>query len=200
VPGKRKSDGATRGDGMTECAFLHRIVSELWPQAETAAAGIWAVLDAASDERIAGALEKARLDYCCLFPGRLDPALKTAAPYLVKLRCGHAFSEYIISEGWDRHWGVFLQSGTSMEELRFHLKQFLRVKDEDGQRLFFRFYDPRVLRVFLPTCTAHELRIFYGPILRYVMEDEEPENLIEFALHDREFRERKVALSSDNHS
>jgi hypothetical protein len=180
VPGKRKSDGATRGDGMTECAFLHRIVSELWPQAETAAAGIWAVLDAASDERIAGALEKARLDYCCLFPGRLDPALKTAAPYLVKLRCGHAFSEYIISEGWDRHWGVFLQSGTSMEELRFHLKQFLRV--------------------FLPTCTAHELRIFYGPILRYVMEDEEPENLIEFALHDREFRERKVALSSDNHS
>jgi hypothetical protein len=185
---------------MATCAFLNRVISELWPQSETTGAGVWALLDAASDERIVGAIENAKLDHCCLFSGRLASALKTAAPYLVKLRFGHPFTEYVVSEGWDRHWGVFLQADISMEELRLHLKQFLRVKDEDGQRLFFRFYDPRVLRVFLPNCTAHELRSFYGPILRFVMEDEEPANLIEFALHDRELKERKVELLPKNHS
>jgi hypothetical protein len=34
-------------------------------------------------------------------------------------------------------------------------RRFLRVKDEDG--LVFRFYDPRVMRVYLPTCAAGEL-------------------------------------------
>lgn len=185
---------------MTACAWLHRVTAELWPQNETEGGGVWAVLDAASDDHIAGALAKAGLDYCCLFPGRAEPELKAAAPYLVRLRSGHALTEKILSDGWDRHWGVFLQADTSMEDLRLHLKQFLYVKDEDGQRLFFRFYDPRVLRVYLPTCTEHELHVFYGPILRFVMEDEEPGNLVEFTLRDRELKVRRAALPGTGQS
>jgi len=185
---------------MTSHTHSSRVISELWPQAEAAGAGIWAILDAAIDESIAGALEKAKLDCCCLFSGRLISALKNAAPYLVKLRFGHAFTEYLVSEAWDRHWCVFFQADASMEELRLHLKQFLRVKDQNGRRLYFRFYDPRVLRVYLPTCTAHELRIFFGPIRRFVMEDEEPGILLEFALLDRELKERRATLAPENHS
>jgi hypothetical protein len=193
-------DHAARGGEMMGCANLNRVIMELWPQADATGGGVWAILDAASDERIVGAIENARLDHCCLFTGRLDPELRNAAPYLVKLRFGHELTEYIVAEGWGHHWGVFLQADISMEELRLHLKQFLSVKEEDGQRLFFRFYDPRVLRVYLPSCTAHELRIFYGPILRYVMEGEEPANLIEFALRERELKVRKVELSPEEKS
>jgi len=40
----------------------------------------------------------------------------------------------------------------------------LVVKDERGNRLVFRYYDPRVLRVYLPTCSPSELRTVFGPI------------------------------------
>jgi hypothetical protein len=183
---------------MAACAFSKRVTSELWPNSEIAGAGIWALLDAAADERILDALENASLNHCSLFSGRLDPELKSAAPYLVKLRFGHAFTEYVISEGWDHHWGVFLRADTSQDELRLHLKQFLRVKDEDGHRLLFRFYDPRILRVYLPTCTAHELDVFFGPVTRFVMEDEEPARLREFAWQDQNLHSRVVELSADD--
>jgi hypothetical protein len=185
---------------MDSCAFSKRVISELWPKSEPGGAGIWALLDAAADERILGALESANLNHCSLFSGRQDPALQAASPYLVKIRFGHAFTETLISEGWDRHWGVFLRADTSQDELRLHLKQFLRVKDEDGHRLLFRFYDPRVLRVFLPTCTAHELQVFYGPVTRFVMEDQEPGHLLEFAWQDQELRVRRVDMSVGSQS
>jgi hypothetical protein len=179
---------------MTGAGYIDRITSELWPQNAASAAPMWAILDAASDERITGALEKSGLDFYSLFPGRLAPEMKAAVPYLVKLRFGHPFLHYIITEGWDHHWGVILQAEGSIEELRLHLKGLMRVRDEDGNRLLFRFYDPRVMRIYLPTCTARELKTFYGPVSRYVLEDEAPGSLIEFSLENRELKQRKVVL------
>ena len=53
-----------------------------------------------------------------------------------------------------------------------HFRQFLRVRDEAGREFFFRFYDPRVLRVYLPTCNSEELRTFFGPVELFSMEGE----------------------------
>lgn len=57
--------------------------------------------------------------------------------------------------------------------LRRHFRRFLRVTDEQGQPLMFRYYDPRVLRVYLPTCTAEELALVFGPVSAYLIEDGE---------------------------
>ena len=35
-----------------------------------------------------------------------------------------------------------------VDELRRHLRRFLLVKDESGRQLYFRYYDPRVLRLY----------------------------------------------------
>lgn len=185
---------------MKQSPFLNQVLSVLWPENDTSGAPLWAILDAAIDDLIVGEIEKSRLNYCSLFPGRLDPEMKNAAPYLVQLRPGHAFTETIISKGWERHWGVFLQSQSSMEDLRRHLKELLRVQTEDGQRLYFRYYDPRVLRVYLPTCTPEELAVFFGPVLRFAMEDKDPGYLMELALRGRELHQRKVALCRENQS
>ena len=67
--------------------------------------------------------------------------------------------------------------------MRRHLRHFLEVQLPDGKQVYFRFYDPRVLRVFLPTCTADEINQFFGPIKQYLMEDEKPDKLLQFQQH-----------------
>jgi hypothetical protein len=44
----------------------------------------------------------------------------------------------------------------------------------------FRYYDPRVLRTYLPTCSQQDLGEFFGPVLNYVVEGEDPAELLRF--------------------
>jgi len=46
--------------------------------------------------------------------------------------------------------------------MRQHFRRFITVHDESGKPLLFRYYDPRVLRTFLPTCNAKELAEIFG--------------------------------------
>jgi hypothetical protein len=81
-----------------------------------------------------------------------------------------------------------------MKNLRRHLRSFLRVTDEAGRRLIFRYYDPRVLRVYLPTCWPSELRDVFGPIDCFLMEGEDPMVLLNYRLAGSKLVERKVRL------
>jgi hypothetical protein len=54
------------------------------------------------------------------------------------------------------------------------------VRTEDGTRLIFRYYDPRVLRVYLPTCRPAELETFFGPIDAFLTEGEGSGEMVEF--------------------
>jgi hypothetical protein len=51
-----------------------------------------------------------------------------------------------------------------------HFRRLVRVVDEAGTVMLFRFYDPRVLRAFIPTCTAEQRAELFGPARRLVME------------------------------
>jgi len=48
--------------------------------------------------------------------------------------------------------------------------------------MLFRYYDPRVLRIYLPTCNAGELSTIFGPITGYIVEDADPWTLLRFSL------------------
>jgi hypothetical protein len=74
------------------------------------------------------------------------------------------------------HWGILVSapSHVTTRQLRLHFKKLLWVHDEQGRKLNFRFYDPRVLSIFLPTCTQEERNIFFGPAEElYCLEGEE---------------------------
>ena len=59
-------------------------------------------------------------------------------------------------------------------DLRSHLRRFLIVLDEDtGKKLYFRFYDPRVLRAFLPTCSKIQVADMFGEIGMFLLEGED---------------------------
>jgi hypothetical protein len=102
------------------------------------------------------------------------------APYLIQLEREDRFSRFLIETGWGRSWATFVRTETGIKQLRRHLREFLRVCDESGRRLIFRYYDPRVLRVYLPTCRPAELDTFFGPVSAFITEGEYPGEILEF--------------------
>ncbi len=140
------------------------------------AGGLWAVLDAARDERVLELIGESSLSFRSLYDGTQGEQLGSVAPYLVELPPGEDLLRILVEESWGDSWGVFLRcSSVDLRELRRHLRRFLRVRDEAGKTLIFRWYDPRVLRAFLPACTADEARQLFGPVEAFMIEGWEGE-------------------------
>ena len=101
-----------------------------------------------------------------LYSGVSEHEYATFAPYLFRVDAD--VLAWMRRGLWETPWGVFvLAPGQSLEELRRHFRQFLLVQDAGGEEMYFRFYDPRVLANFLPTCAREELRAMFGPVAAY---------------------------------
>ncbi len=116
-----------------------------------------------------------------LYEGIEGERLAAAAPYLVELSKESPLLETLARDAWGRSWGVYLTCDQPFEAVRKHLRRFLLVTDEEGEELYFRYYDPRVLRIYLPTCTPEEAREFFGPFREFLMEGEDPTSLLIFS-------------------
>lgn len=164
-------------------AEVRKVRDLLWPEPGAARApSVFAILDAARRRSIYAALQEFEGEYRCLYRGRLDPRVLAAAPYLVQLAEMAPFTEWLIERAWGDSWGIFLQAHADIEALRQHFRRFLIVQDERGRRLYFRYYDPRVMRVYLPTCVGLELTTVFGPVLRFVVEDGDATRALDFAV------------------
>ena len=192
------SDAATVPGTGTSAAtgkeLRDRLLKRLWPPTMPSRTQVWMILDAARDPKIFGAVDGTYLEKCCLYAGHLPWQLKMAAPYLVQLRKDDSFTSLVLEQGWGNSWGVFLRTDTDLRSLRKHLRGFLRVRGPQGERMVFRYYDPRVLRVYLPTCTPEELRTVYGPIAQFVLESKDARELLEFAFDGTALQERRLPL------
>jgi hypothetical protein len=135
---------------------------------------LFATLDGARVFDLPGILSAESVQFESLYEGGEGDELREVAPYLVALNGATVCLERLVSDGWGRSWGVYLSCNLPFDEVRHHLRKFLKVKTENGQLLYFRFYDPRVLRVFLPTCTQQQLTEFFGPIRTWWAEAAEP--------------------------
>ncbi|MEP7219777.1 MAG: DUF4123 domain-containing protein [Bacteroidota bacterium] len=142
----------------------------------------FAILDGASIPDLLERLTKENPEHVCLTAGKLVPELARAAAYLVRLESDDSFTEWILADGWLRHWGIFALSRRDIRIVRNHLRDLLMVDDPDGKRLYFRYYDPRVLRLYLPTCTDDEKKIVFGPITKFLCEDKREGEMLSFTL------------------
>lgn len=119
-----------------------------------------------------------------LFENGSGAHMLDVAPYLVpiefKTKYPYDGSGYL--DLWARALGtssgILLIAPASTFELMSHLHDVFRVTDEDDHKYFFRFYDPRVLRTYLPTCTAGEAAEFFGPIRRILIEADAPGTIL----------------------
>jgi len=126
---------------------------------EEAKAPLYALLDAARDDRILELLRESVESHQSLYEGQGGEPLDDVAPYLVgPMGPASKLLERLVLEGWGRRWGIFCTSAEPFHEVRRHWRRFLMVElEEGGKRVYFRFYDPGVLRVFLPICTNRQI-------------------------------------------
>lgn len=141
------------------------------------------ILDAARLDHEIGTAHELNPDGVSLYKGQPEEELSDVAPFLFSCIEKPKFLNWAVNTGWGKAWGIYALSTTDFNELHRHFRRFLMVKTEDGLQLYFRFYDPRVLRIFLPTCDSLQLREFFGPISRFICEDEDPEFALIF-FHD----------------
>lgn len=141
--------------------------------AEVEKGTLFAILDAARSERVRFLLAEAVDEYRSLQDGLEAYTMAEVAPYVVHLQKDSHLLGRLVEEGWGQSWGVYLTSNAPFRDIRAHLQQLLFVKTKEDDRLLqFRFYDPRVLRIFLPTCTVRQMSEIYKGIDRFLCEDE----------------------------
>ena len=144
---------------------------------------VFALFDAA---RMGHWMEQAKeihVDAASLYKGRGEEMLAPFAPHLLSFDPDSELSRWFFTHGWGESWGVFCCSAAPAHDLLRHFRRFLKVGLEGGKPFFFRFYDPRVLRTFLPTCDAPQLQLFFGPIDYFWVEDEDPDYGLYFLLN-----------------
>ena len=133
----------------------------------------YAVLDGASIPGLLHKLHEWRPQHICLYRGELAPDIAEVAPYLVYLEPNAEMTKWIFKQGWGQHWGIFalVDMDVDLKTLRKHFRKFLMVESPDGKPIYFRYYDPRVMRTYLPNCNNDELATVFGPVQIYVMEN-----------------------------
>lgn len=121
-------------------------------------------------------------DSISLYSGLPLEILESVSPYIFYLEDGGSLSYWLTEQGWGKSWGIYVRSGVNGEDLYHHFRKFITVFTEQGKEMYFRFYDPRALRIFLPTCNENQLNEFFGPVDSFIMEDKDSEYAIGFKL------------------
>ena len=179
---------------MVEKVITQSLIKYLFSQPAT---NVYAVLDGASVEQLPQLLWEHEPENICLYRGELESDIAAVAPYLVKLEYDHPFTKLVCEEGWGNHWGIFAVTPAEVDirTLRQHFRKFLMVYNPDGKLIYFRYYDPRVLRAYLPTCNAEDINIVFGPIGSYVLEDEDSSILQRFTSDGKKVSTEKVNIT-----
>lgn len=145
---------------------------------------LFAVVDAARDYELALAARD-RADFTrhlgTLFEGGLAKRLEHVAPHLISIDPASAYVD-ALQQRMGRSASLLLATQADPESLRNHLRSVFVSRDETGIELSFRFYDPRVLRTFLPTCSPGQLREFFGPVRAWSVEAARPGAIVHYTL------------------
>jgi hypothetical protein len=97
-----------------------------------------------------------------LYQGTAEEGLEAIAPYLVPVDV--ALFDWILEALLPEPWGIFARSECDLATLQSHFCNLLTAESPDGERWYFRYYDPRVMERYLPTCTDAELVDLFGPV------------------------------------
>ena len=133
---------------------------------------VYAVVDGASCPDLRFKLFEWQPQSCCLWSGKLAPDMEEVAPYLVKLHSDSLLTDWLIRYGWDHHWNIFVDSQLPFKALRKQLRKLLLVKSPEGESLTFRYYDPRVMSIFIPTCESHQAEQLFQNIETFLYQDD----------------------------
>jgi hypothetical protein len=153
---------------------------------------VYALIDGARSMALATQARLMGHDVYTLFAGDMAVELAHAGPCLARVEPFLPFGPKWV-EALGTRAGILVESTADLVALHQHLREIFVVTDEHDQEYFFRYYDPGVLRTYLPTCTPDELATFFGPAKRWIVEDEKGDGLIAYELLEGQVRETRIA-------
>ena len=94
----------------------------------------FALLDASQSADIPICLEGFSDPARCLFDGAAYDDMAEVAPWLVELTRYSDAWDWFVEEGYGQNWGILIHSRLELPRLKTHLKKFLKIEDEGGER------------------------------------------------------------------
>lgn len=121
----------------------------------------FAILDAARITNLPELLEDSTLEHRCLFKGAAYDDLKNVAPWVVRLEDGNSFTRGLFTDGpapwqmWSDGPGMVVRARAGLHDIWRHFRRFTRVRDEQDDWFYFRFWEPRYAKSYFSTLSAH---------------------------------------------
>lgn len=159
---------------------------------------LYVLVDAARDSSLLNWLDTIGQSYIPLYQGERQEELASVAPYLLEVPADPDVLDLLLRRMWGKACSVWLSSPQPIDTLRKHFRHFLMVQDEIGQEMYFRFYDPRVLRAFLPACLPNEIEAFFGPIDHFFTEDQLAHTLLRFSHTEGELERQEFVFRTED--
>jgi Domain of unknown function (DUF4123) len=135
---------------------------------------LYAIIDCAADPSIYPMLKNSGVKRACLykkgvhFPGdAMTEELKANAPFLLEVEPDSSFFTKLMDLGFNKNWFIITCSDKDYDTVYEHCSDNLLAQTEDNTSLLFRWYDARILGVFLSSCTIDEIKSFFGPLLLF---------------------------------
>jgi hypothetical protein len=125
----------------------------------------FAVFDGARVRNLPVLLDKLGATHASLYRKPRDRSVAHNAPQLVEIDAlDGPVSVWLDLKPDHLDAAIFCVGAVEFHALQRHLRRFLQVRDSEGRKRYFRFYDPRVVAPFLASSTADERRTFFGPL------------------------------------
>jgi hypothetical protein len=137
---------------------------------------LYAVVDTAQDDKLHDLVFAALFPNCLFLTDTFSPVGR-AAPYLVPVEHAERLMREWRARGRGRNWGLFVRAEIPIPRLLQRLRTLNLATLPDGRTVLFRWWDPRVLRVFLPTCAGAELAPWFDGVEEWLCEEEGGEAL-----------------------
>ena len=136
---------------------------------------LYGIVDSARNDEVFRYLVTGDVKYKSLFEDTMDVQSYGVSGFLVECKKESPLFQWMTTEAWGDSCCIFFTSKSSFDVLFSHFQKFNRVYLEEDDVVLFRFYDPRVLRTYLPTCNRFEIETFFGEVHSFFAESNDSE-------------------------
>ena len=134
---------------------------------------IYLIIDGSRDESLYVKIQELGEDADCLYKGEMSLPYRSAAPHIIALngQNDHRGNRILSMEATQLLQQVIMQgcglvvlTPVSFAELYRHCRHLLRIRHDDGEYVYFRFFSLFYLNIWLKTAAPLQQQKFFGPI------------------------------------
>jgi len=157
---------------------------------------LYAIVDASRGPMtIPPTLQAMTDNVACLYRGQALEEFGDDTAWVAEIAADESVLDWVIDNGFGKRWSIFMQSPHRLADVVRHLRKFTVIEDQEGTAHFFRFYDPRTLRQYLPVLNTQQAAAFFqGVDAFYCENDIRPEELLKFTNHGGVLHREVIAL------